>query len=454
VFSSRQCSNILKKKPWAWLALPQNAVCTKPFCAPPAFTASKGGAIGFNSPDAKAEPAIRDLWKSINSFLTESESAKLSVEQLFALLRKPPFGLKDGVLPVLLAVTLAHYHLQLALYEEGSFVPRPSAAVFERICRSPEKFELQRFRIVGPRAEVFQRYAEMLSKAGANPGENADLLAIVRPLVRLVKDLPDYVGKTMSLGLPAQKILGAIRDARQPDRLLFLDLPLACGAPTFESRGKVDSRQVESYFEVLRAGLAELQRAYPQLLADLERLILHAFGQTGRLDVFRKELEHQARLILNVAVDAKLKSFLLRAIDNSVEKQTWLESIATLLAGKPPTVWDDQDRARFEVQLAATARTFEHFKVLAYEMERSGFALLDGDHRLLRVSISIPHGAEIERVVQVPAELTERAERIKESMRQLLHDEHLLDMPDVSVALLAQLARQILSESDGKETEL
>ena len=36
---------------------------------------------------------------------------------------------------------------QVALYEEGTFVPRPNAAVFERLFRSPGKLELQRFRI-------------------------------------------------------------------------------------------------------------------------------------------------------------------------------------------------------------------------------------------------------------------------------------------------------------------
>src|SRR3954469_16218623 len=99
------------------------------------------------------------------------------------LLRRRPFGQKDGVLPVLLAVVLVHGHSQVALYEEGSFVPRPNAAVFERIFRAPGKFELQRFRIAGPRAEVFQQYAAMLTRSA----EHTDLLTVVRPLVRMVK---------------------------------------------------------------------------------------------------------------------------------------------------------------------------------------------------------------------------------------------------------------------------
>jgi hypothetical protein len=95
--------------------------------------------------------------------------------------------------------------------------------------------------------------------------------------------------------------------------------------------------------------------------------------------------------------------------DEGVEDSTWLESLATLLAGKPPTHWDDQDRARFEVQLAASARTFEHYRVLAVEMEKTGHALLDGDKSMLLVSITAPNRGEVEKVVQVPPEMTLRA---------------------------------------------
>ena len=145
----------------------------------------QGGAFGFYPPDAKAEAAIREMWKAIDGFLADTEGGRQSVEKLFGLLRRPPFGLKDGVLPVILAAVLVHGHAQVALYEEASFVPQPNAAVFERIFRSPEKFELQRFRIAGPRVEVFQQYAAMLTRADDG---HPDLLSIVRPLVRMVKD--------------------------------------------------------------------------------------------------------------------------------------------------------------------------------------------------------------------------------------------------------------------------
>lgn len=405
----------------------------------------QGGGFAILAPDAKAEPAVRDIWKAIDDFLAETECTRRSVDTLFATLRRPPFGLKDGVLPVLLAATLVHGHAQVALYEEGSFVPRPNAAVFERIFRSPSKFELQRFRIAGPRAEVFQHYAAMLTRVDS---AHLDVLTVVRPLVRMVKDLPDYVARTRQIGETARRVLQAIKEARQPDQLLFTDLPSACGFAPFEARGTVDAEHLNEYFGKLRSAFAELHRAYPHLLSEVERLILKAFGQEPPLTSARKFIQHHAKLVLNVAVDTKLKGFLSRAADDTVDNSTWLESIATLLAGKPPPHWDDGDRARFEVQLAATARTFEHFRVLAFELEKTGFALLDGDREMLRISISIPKGGEVERVVKVPPQLAGEAVRAQEQMRRILQEQNLLSDPQVGVAVLAQLARQLLTEND------
>lgn len=404
----------------------------------------QGGVFGFHPPDGKAEEAVREMWKAAEGFLTETDAGRQPVSKLFGLLRQPPFGLKDGVLPVVLAVILVHGHSQIALYEEGSFVPRPNAAVFERLFRSPQKFEMQRYRIAGPRAEVFQQYASMLKRAG---GVEPDLLGIVRPLVRVVKELPDYVGKTRQISEIAQRVLRAVKEARQPDRLLFIDLPVACGFPAFEASGEVNAGQVDAYFSQLRSAFTELQRAYPHLLSDIEGLILKAFGQEAPLTAARQRIEHHARLVLNVAVDQKLKAFLLRAADNGIEDAMWVESIATLLAGKPPTHWDDQDKARFEVQLSAMTRTFEHFRVLVFGMQRAGATtLLDGDPDMLRVSVTVPAEGDLERVVKVPLPLKERAARAKEQLMQVLRQEELLEDRGVGIAVLAELVRQLLKD--------
>ncbi len=402
----------------------------------------QGGVLCFAAPDAKADPAVREVWKAAELFLARTESGRLPVSELFSTLRAAPFGLKDGILPVLLAAILAHYQSEVALYEEGSFVARPSASAFERLFRSPEKYALQRFRIQGPRAEVFQQYAEMIGKPSAEP----DLLTVVKPMVRLAKELPDYTTKTTQISTHARQVLKALKEARQPDVLLFNDLPVACGHPPFEASGKTDAKQVVSYFTQLRAAFTEMQQAYPRLVSRVEEMVLKAFNEKGPLDKARPEIEHAAKLVLNVAVEAKLKGFLLRVSDDAMDNTMWLESIATLLAGKPPVNWDDQDTARFEVQLGAAARTFGHYRVLAFEMEKGGHALLDGDKSMLLVSVTVPNRGEVERVVKISPELVSEAREARDELRRVLESRNLLVQKDTSAAILADLVRQILSE--------
>jgi hypothetical protein len=410
----------------------------------------QAGNWGFHPPTPKAGRALTGLWEAVRNFLDETEAARQPIGRLFATLGRPPFGVKDGVLPVLLAAVLLHYHAEVALYEEGTFVPRLSPPIFERVLRAPQKFEVQRCRITGARGTVLQRYAALLGQrptAGGPPR----LLDVVRPLARLVRGLPEYVYKTRQLSPVAQAVLRAVREARQPDRLLFADLPAACGLPPFTGEGRSARDAVDGFFEALQGALGELQQAYPALLADIERLILKAFDHNGPLPDARAHLTHQARLVLNMAIDAKLKSFLIRMADPAPDDPTWLESLASLLGGRPPATWDDQDRARFEVQLAAAARTFRHFQVLAFEMNRAGAALLDGDAHALRVSITVPDGPEVERVVQVPARLRDSLEQAREEVRRALASAELLDDPNAAVAFLAQMVRELLAEPDTKD---
>jgi hypothetical protein len=201
---------------------------------------------------------------------------------------------------------------------------------------------------------------------------------------------------------------------------------------------------MDRFFGVLRATLAELQNAYPRLLDRLKKLLIDALGNQGTVDDARRDIDHDASLVLNLAIDARLKGFLMRAIDGDADDKTWVESIATLLANRPPTAWDDRDAARFEIELTAIARSFQHFRMLALEMKRSGTSLLNGDPQMLRVSVTTPTAGECSRVVQVPEALRPRAEHAKEELLKVLAREQLLDQKDVSVALLGQLMRQLL----------
>jgi hypothetical protein len=414
----------------------------------------KAGKWGFCRPLGKADRALESLWKGVERFFAGTAERRRSVSELFQLLSAAPFGLKDGVLPVLFAAALQYYDTEAALYENGTFVPMLTIAVFERLMHAPELFEVQHCRVSGPRAVVFSKYATMLSKAEeATDTTKPKLLTVVRPLVRFVRQLPDYVGNTQQLSNAAQGVYKAIRETREPDQLLFADLPRACGSEPFSVSGTADAKQVDSFFATLRLALVELQQAYPKLQSSIEQVLFKAFSLTGPLTQARNELMHRARLVSELSVEVKLKSFLVRVLDVAGDDVTWLESIAALLGGKPPQVWNDQERARFEVNTTLMARTFHHFESLAFEAERAGVALLDGDAQAIRVAVTVPHSEELERVVRIPANLSQRAGQAQKRLRQVLDEVGVLKDRELSVAVLAQLVRELLGAGSAETAD-
>ena len=94
---------------------------------------------------------ISYTWSTIEAFLDDCEVERQPVSKLYKRLEEPPIGLRSGPMPILLCAVLLHYEAEIALYEDGSFVTDVSIAVFERLIRSPEKFELKRFRMSGIR---------------------------------------------------------------------------------------------------------------------------------------------------------------------------------------------------------------------------------------------------------------------------------------------------------------
>lgn len=73
--------------------------------------------------------------------------------------------------------------------------------------------------------------------------------------------------------------------------------------------------------------------------------------------------------------------------------------------------------------------------------------MLDGDPQMFRISVTAPDDGELERVVQVPAPMQQKADRAREQVLRVLREEGLLEKKEVGVAVLGELVRQLLAEA-------
>ena len=408
------------------------------------------GVWGFHPPHTDDKNRLSPTWSEIDRFLNECEEKRQSVAELYRRLEQPPFGLRSGPMPILLCAVLLHYEAEIALYEDGSFVADISMPVFERLIRSPENFEIKRFRMEGIRAEVFEQFTGLLSKPVPTTGEPPNLLVVVRPLISFIHKLPRYTMLTQDLSDAAIALRKAISDAREPDALLFEQLPQALGFDPFGPSAEIDSKTVHDFFNIFRSSLSELNRTYDDLLSFIEQMLVSAFFLQSNSDSPHIELINRARPLLNWAIDTKLKGFLIRICDEGLDFKEWVEAIGTYIVTKPPASWNDSDKAQFEMNLSELARKFHHFEALSFEQQPQSD---NNVGEVIRVGITTLSATEQERVVTVPSTAEAQIDNIERGIEQVFESAGVDGNPNLRLAILARLSQKLMEQLEDAANE-
>jgi hypothetical protein len=247
------------------------------------------------------------------------------------------------------------------------------------------------------------------------------------------------------------RVRNALFAAREPDKLLFNHLPEACGVAPFVVDDKRDKKEIGKFFRRLRESISELQHAYDNLLTELGKLLVVAFSLKSTGIAARLELQGRAQALPDLTVDPKLKSFLLRALDNELEYAEWLESLATLLGGKPPASWYDADVARYEMGLSEIRRAFHNVEALAFEIRKSGIDISRFEGEILRVGITVPQEPERQRVITISKQERSVIESAQGLLEQALADVGINGNKELRLAVLAKLSGKLLVEIEEEE---
>ncbi len=398
------------------------------------------GIYAFGAPER--DPALKAVWQEIVSFFDDCELKRHTLADLFGRLQRAPYGLKLGVIPILFCAAAMAHDTEIAFYENGAFLPEITVDAFERLVRNPQSFELRRYRIQGVRRDVYVELARLFGREGPSKGES--LLSVVKPLFRFLRRLPQYCQTTKRLSDRTVKVRAALMHAKEPDQLLFHALPLACGMEPF-SAGETDSDKANQFFAVLRDSITELQRAYDDLLRDLQALLLTAFDVTERV-----KLQQRAQAIFSYCVEPRLKAVVNHMGNEHMEDPLWIEAIATTLVVKAPKSWTDDDRVRFEIGLSEMSRNIRHLEALLYEEQKR----LGAGQRLeevYRIGVADRHSMEVGAVVVVQKHEEQAFRRtvveLEEHLRASAGSRQLI------LAALASVSQSLLAEYVGEENK-
>jgi len=395
------------------------------------------GTWAFCEPDS--DSTMASVWKAMKRFLEGTRTRRMSLKTLWDTLCSPPYGLTNGVIPILLCALLLEQQLDVALYEDGSFVPELEVAVMERLSKNPERFEVRYCPIDGLRGQVFYH----LRRAGLTNSVGQHLLAVVKPLVQFAARLPEYSKNTKSISASAQAVRYHLLTAREPEVLLFESLPQALGFPTFMRSEGISAHLAEQYALALRQAVQEIGRAYSNLLDYISLTISDAFLVSGFPAEYRPVLQERANRIPSNLPDLRLKGLAFRLSDAGLEDRAWLESVGTFVVGKPPGSWSDEDRERFGVELHQIARRFMSMEALTLQLQKSG-ALTSSEAG--RISLTTTNGSSRECFFVVRTELKPKVMDVTQKVLAVLEPLRELQGEAFQLAVLAEVINQIVRD--------
>lgn len=355
-----------------------------------------GGEWGFQIPkNGKDTYRLGPAFSHLLHLVKSKPDDRLRLSEVFNALKRPPYGVRDGVLPVFLAIFYVLHKHEIAFYEDGTFLRELAKEEFQRLIRKPESFEMQYCRIEGVRSDIFRRMLSVLAKDIKSEQNSAQLLDLVRPLCLFCAKLPEYVRNTKNLTPHTLAVRDTILTARDPLNLVFTDLPRACDLPPIKAGSEGNYPKADGFITALKSAMEELTFAYPRLINRLSDRIFSQFGLEGRQHKdAREEISPRADKTLVGIVDPKLKSFALRLADNNLELSPWIESIGSNLALQPPTVWKDSDEDHFYNELGRIAAAFRRTESIYFS---------EGGTRIqakgVRLAITQQDGSEKEQVI-------------------------------------------------------
>jgi hypothetical protein len=295
------------------------------------------GSWHISPPIQKHRTNLWPAWQHLSESVFRAQPEPQQLDKLFRSLAAAPYGVMEGLQPLLLCAFMIVHADEVTLYRERTFLPEPGIADFELLMRRPELLAIAGSRVKGPRAQVVSRLAKGL---GTRPAT----VPVVKALFKMVRSLPEFAWHTNRIPEQVKQIRSAFDGAQSPERFLFVDLPQAVGSEPF-SDTRTDRSEIETFFDRLNHNLQLMRRVMPLAAETARDQLLQACGfqigpegwQTLRQCAFNLE---------SFATNSELHAFL-RRINQSTNDAAGISSVLEFIASAPMNTWSDLDVDNF-----------------------------------------------------------------------------------------------------------
>ena len=302
--------------------------------------------------------SMKHVWRAVLKELKKSSKRgdKIKLEDLYSVCRMPPFGMKNGTIPLMIVAMLIRHADDVALYEHGTFVNGIKADVAERLVKNPSHFTLKHFMID-------KGLKEALVDVAAALGDDVEpnVLGIVKEIVGRISTLNEYARNTKKMKTKTMAVRDAIVKAREPDVLLMESIPSALG---YEPISKMSPRETREFAKDLAKVLDTIVGWFSRHMKSAKRAVLEQIGASTVDEAIKK-----ASTLSPYIAEKDMKPFMMALTANLDNEERWISYVTMTLAGVPPTGWRDEHAYIFKNKLHEMAGRFRRLAALRFETD-------------------------------------------------------------------------------------
>ena len=380
--------------------------------------------------------SIKIVYDEFLKLIKDSKEA-LSVSEIYAHFVKQPYGIKLGLLPILVGLFFKVNDSSCALYtkdEQGkqSLVTEFDQKIAERLYHLPETLKIMYVKISGEKQVILDEFKGYVEKNFLNNNiiENPTPLNVLKPIVVKAYKLPNYAQKTRNF--KDQRVL-LLRDellsTHNPHELLYVKLPQICGTE--------DPKKLIKEFDKI---YSELNEVYDQLIEEFKNKIINVFQSDPNIS----DIDFETIKLWSKQIGSRDP---FSAKINSLEESKWIEQVISFAAAKPANEWNDKD---FQDAGLAIEEMVRHF-IMSYRL----YTLRENHSETKIIDIAIFDGKNPERsskFYKFSNSKNQSVDKVSQEVLGLLEGQNLSESEKGEVVL--KVLRKIMKFSNEKDEKL
>ena len=310
----------------------------------------------YAAPEELKDKGLRLIWEHVRDFLTSPSDQPKPLVDLVAAMRNAPYGVRAGLVPILLAAGLRAFPGPISITAlDGPYVSDLLPSTVEAMAAHPHEYQVLVPDLAAGQREFLDQVAALFGSTDESTVEADPVRRCHDVLVSWRSTLPHSALSSRYLSMSARSFGQLITMAVDPYRLLFEALPRVLNVP---------SADVGALLHALSQCKEEVEGVLHWNYGAAERAIRSAFPASDDDDATLREVVRAWAAFFPASVVREVKDGIAQALISRARMrydtdQALADALAVLLVGKRISRWEDSSIVVFERELGAVIRRVE-----------------------------------------------------------------------------------------------